>query len=77
MTLQQLIRKALTNPEFRLALETGAVDPAAIRCTTHEVAAAATALRLNGAAARNGRGGWLSLDDLFGNNVFTLPGWRK
>lgn len=77
MTLQEIIRRAITNPEFRLALETGAVDPLEIGCTNHQVQAAATALRFNSNAARNGQRETHLLGGLLDNNVFTLPGWRK
>ena len=76
MTLQQLIHQAMINPTFRAALEAGTVDAGEISCTAHQIQAAATALRFNNTATRGEQRGKHLFDDLLGNNVFTLPGWR-
>jgi hypothetical protein len=73
MTLQQLIHKAITDPQFRAALEGKAVNPSEMGCTHQQVQVAAIALRFNRRPAGQGQ---RALGDLLGNNVLAVPGWR-
>ena len=74
MTLAELIHKALLNPEYRLALETGTLPSDGQPLSPLEIAAAAEVMRYSGRRPNATAGELFS--NLFGPNVFTI-GWRK
>ena len=74
MNLAELIQQALSNPEYRVALETGTLRFDGIGLSAQEITAAAEVMRYSRLQqAANGRELFKSL---FGPTVFTI-GWRQ
>jgi hypothetical protein len=74
MSLAELIQKALGNPQYRIALETGTLQLESIGLGVEDIAAVAEVMRYSRLhEAANGRE---LFESLFGPTVFTI-GWRQ
>ena len=69
MNLARVIHQALTNPSYRLALETGTLDFEGVQLTPHELAAVTEVLRDNPYSLSSPSGG------LFGKLFNTVCAW--